>query len=100
MPRSVVRSEIPIDRGWHDIEMTGTPVAAHARLDVVDIWWEQNDLLPRAVSSFRVYGDGHQLPPKARYVATTPPDTDGRAWHIYRLARPHESPWHPSKEEQ
>lgn len=82
---------VPVDDRWHEIGLTGDPVAvAAASSREVEFWAEYEDDGLMVDRQFRVYGTGHPLPrpEDARWVGTCPRLPNGLVWHLYERLQP------------
>lgn len=58
---------------------------SHAAGALLTIWVELDTEQPKTDRTFRVVGTGHEIPPTAVYVGTTPSRNRVFVWHVYEL---------------
>lgn len=86
--KRVLKWSVPVDDQDHPI---GGGRVVHVAcqsgvVDVVQVWTEEADDVPRAVRHARVYGTGQRIPESDEHIGTAltpvhPPKT--LVWHVY-----------------
>lgn len=83
MADSIYRYEIPVDDGWHPLQLSGRILHVACRsMGVVEVWALHTDE-PAITRSFRVYGTGQPLPPGIDYVGTALTPGGQLVWHLF-----------------
>lgn len=81
--KTVHRYTVPIDDEWHDIEMSGYPlaVAVPKEMAYLEFWAEAYEGR-NTMRRFRVFGTGHPIPMETSYCGTAP-RVLGLVFHLY-----------------
>lgn len=87
--RRMYRYVVPINGQPHLIPLVRNPVAVAAPTDdYVEFWAEYiDDGDPPLKRFFQVFGTGHRLPERARWIATCARTATGLVWHLYEIDR-------------
>jgi hypothetical protein len=87
--RCIYRYEVPVDDGWHVIELSGPIVQVGARNPyTVEFWALVGDEKP-VERAFRVFGTGQPIPPAAALHRGTAFAAGGRLiWHLMEHEQP------------
>lgn len=81
--RAVRRYEVPVDDRDHRINLGGPVLAVGCREPEVVEFWAMYDDAVTWWRTFRVFGTGHELPPLAVYLGTTPAPGGRLIWHLF-----------------
>lgn len=81
--RQVFRCAVPVDDRWHTVEMRGPVLHVATRgHDYVELWFLDDDALPVADRTFRVFGTGH-AGVEGAYVGTAITPSGRLVWHLF-----------------
>ena len=86
MSRRMYRYVVSVDDQWHEVNLSGNPVAVAAIGPIsVEFWAEHTDGFPQMPRRFRVFGTGDPLPHGVRWIGTCPRTPAGLVWHLYEV---------------
>lgn len=88
MTKRVLRTEVPVDDQWHQIEVgQGIVHVVTRRPEVVEVWFLSDDTKPPLVRTMRVFGTGQDLPDEPlRYLGSAVTAGGSLVWHLFRKA--------------
>lgn len=90
----VLKTEIPVDDSWHDVEIGSILHVDTQYPEIVAIWWMDSEVSPPRRRRFRVYGTGHKIealsndihalaPSSPVWVGTAVVPTHRLVWHLF-----------------
>lgn len=81
--KAVYRYEIPVDDGWHTLELSGPVLHVAARDPRRVELWVVHGAEPARPRTFRVFGTGHPLDDRAPTYVGTALAAGGLVWHLW-----------------
>jgi hypothetical protein len=79
----IFRYEIPIDGGWHKLDLTGPIVHVATReASVVEVWAVHHDDMPTVTRTVSVFGTGRPFPESCVHLGTAIIPGGLLVWHL------------------